>query len=61
MEMQFKNHPSVARVINYHIFHNKVPMSAFHKEINSIQSSLKDFGSWKGSINRQIAKLENKK
>ena len=60
IEAQFKNHPSVARVINYHIFHNKVPTSAFDKAIDDIKTSLKDFGSWKGAINRQISKLENK-
>ena len=60
MEAQFKNHPSIAWVINYHIFHNKIPMSAFEAHIGDYKSTMKDWGSWKGSINRQISKLESK-
>ena len=66
IDSQFKNHPSIARVtsiarvINYHIFHHKVPMSAFTKTTEEVKSSLKDLHSWKGNVNRQLNKLEAK-
>ena len=59
MEAQFKNHPSIARVINYHIFHNKVPMRAYSKAIGELKKNIQDLFSWKGGVSRQITKLEN--
>ena len=59
MEAQFKNHPSIARVINYHIFHNKVPLKTYNKSIGDLKKNIRDLFSWKGAVSRQLSKLEN--
>ena len=60
VDADFNNHPTIARVINYHMFHNKVPKQAYLNDIESIEKKLQDLFSWKGNAGRQIAKLESK-
>ena len=61
IEHEFKNHPTIARVINYHIFHHKVPMAAYKSAVDSFEQKFRDLFTWKGQITRSVTKLENKK
>ena len=60
VDADFNNHPTIARVINYHMFHNKVPKQAYLEDIEGIDKKLQDLYSWKGNAVRQLTKLENK-
>lgn len=60
VDADFNNHPTIARVINYHMFHNKIPKQAYLKEMKEVEKKLQDLFSWKGNVVRQLTKLENK-
>ena len=61
VDADFNNHPTIAKVINYHMVHNKVPKQAYLKDMDSVDKRLQDLFSWKGNVVRQLTKLDNKR
>jgi len=56
----FRNHPSIATVINYHLFQHRVPDSKFDKQMDKV-ADMKSINVWKGQITRDIKHLQLKK
>ena len=60
-EKQFRNHPTIASVINYHLFQHRVPTSTFKTSMNKVTDDIKSLHTWKGQVNRDIKALQAKK
>ena len=56
IEKGFRNHTTIASVINYHLFKHRAPLSMF----TSLDKSIKDLHTWKSQIARDVKKLEAK-
>ena len=39
---EFSNHLTIARVINYHMFHNKVPKQAYMNDMKDVEMQILD-------------------
>lgn len=59
-EKGFQKHPSIANVINYHLFTNRVPTSVFEKKHSETIAKIDSINTWKGKANRDIITLKNK-
>ena len=42
IEAEFNNHPTIVRVINYHMFHNKVPKQAYQNDMKDLEKKISD-------------------
>ena len=56
MEKNFRNHTTIASVINYHLFKHRAPLSM----ISTLDKSIKDLLVFKTQSIRDIKKLEQK-
>ena len=60
-EALFRNHPSIATVINYHLFQHRVPLTKYERELGKLESDLKAMVVWKANTTRDIKTLQAKK
>ena len=44
---QFRNHPSISTVINYHLFQHRIPMSMYKSMMGKLESEVKTINAWK--------------
>ena len=56
-DKQFRNHPSIATVINYHLFQHRVPMTLYKTTIGKMDSEVKGINAWKAQIGREIKEI----
>ena len=55
---QFRNHPSIATVINYHLFQHRVPMSMFKSMMGKLESEVKTINAWKAQMGRDFKEVK---
>ena len=55
---QFRNHPSIATVINYHLFQHRVPMSLYKSTMGKMESEVKAINAWKAQLGRDMKDLK---
>ena len=60
-ERQFRNHPTISTVLNYHLFQHRVPTSTFNNTTTQLKEEIKTFYTWKSQVNRDIKVLQAKK
>ena len=60
-EALFRNHPSIATVINYHLFQHRVPLTKYERELGKLESDVKAMVVWKANTTRDIKTLQAKK
>ena len=53
-QKQFRNHPSIATVINYHLFQHRVPMSMYKSMVGKLDAEVKGINAWKAQMGRDI-------
>jgi hypothetical protein len=56
---QFRNHPTISTVINYHLFQHRVPTTVYDTFVHEHADFVKQFNVWKGQINRDIKKASS--
>ena len=56
----FRNHPTISGVINYHLFLHRTPTTAFKKLAKKHDEHLHSFNDFKGKVERRLKKLEDK-
>ena len=54
VEANFKRHPTIATVINYHLFSNRTPTSKFVKHEDKFDSFVSGFNVWKAGVVRDL-------
>ena len=54
---QFRNHPSIATVINYHLFQHRVPMTLYKTTVGKLDSEVKGINAWKAQIGRELKEV----
>jgi len=57
----FKKHPAIATVINYHLFGNRVPQSIYEVHTTEMNAHITAYNVWKGQVIRELATLKAKK
>ena len=57
---QFCNHPSIATVINYHLFQHRVPMSLYKTTMGKLESEVQGINAWKAQLGRDMKDLKKK-
>ena len=55
---QFRNHPSIATVINYHLFQHRVPMTMFKSMMGKLESEVKTINAWKAQMGRDFKEIK---
>ena len=55
---QFRNHPSIATVINYHLFQHRVPMSLYKTNMGKLEGEVKTINAWKAQLGRDMKDLK---
>ena len=55
---QFRNHPSIATVINYHMFQHRVPMSLYKTTMGRLEGEVKTINAWKAQLGREMKDLK---
>ena len=55
---QFRNHPSIATVINYHLFQHRVPMSMYKTMMGKLESEVKGINAWKAQMGRDFKEIK---
>jgi hypothetical protein len=59
-EKQFRNHTSIATVINFYLFSHKVSQTAHDEQVQKIQDELKSLQGWRSSATRDLNKVTKK-
>ena len=59
-DMQFRNHSSIASVINFHLFQHRVPTSLYNTAMSKVEGDVKSLHVWKGQVVRDIKKLQDR-
>ena len=60
-EALFRNHPSIATVINYHLFQYRVPISKYNRELGKLESDIRAIVVWKGKHHMGYQYIASKK
>ena len=55
---QFRNHPSIATVINYHLFQHRVPMSLYKSMMGKLEGEVKAINAWKAQMGREFKEVK---
>ena len=55
---QFRNHPSISTVINYHLFQHRVPMSLYKSTMGKLESEVKTINAWKAQMGRDFKEVK---
>jgi hypothetical protein len=56
----FRNHPTISTVINYHLFQHRVPLSSFEDFKHKVEKETQAQVTWKGQVTRDVKKLMDK-
>jgi hypothetical protein len=56
----FRNHPTISGVINYHLFLHRTPSTAFKKQVKKHEELQHNYHDFKGKLERRVKKLEDK-
>jgi hypothetical protein len=56
----FRNHPTISGVINYHLFLHRTPSTAFRKLAKKHEETLHSLNDFKGKAERRLKKLEDR-
>ena len=54
---QFRNHPSIATVINYHLFQHRVPMTLYKSTVGKLETEMKGINAWKAQMGRDLKEV----
>ena len=57
-DKQFRNHPTIATVINYHLFQHRVPMTLYKSMMGKLESEVKGINAWKAQLGRDMKDLK---
>ena len=57
-DKQFRNHPTIATVINYHLFQHRVPMTLYKSMMGKLESEVKAINAWKAQLGRDMKDLK---
>ena len=57
----FRNHPSIATVINYHLFQHRVLITKYDREVGQLQKDINGLNTFKANTMRELKKLADKK
>jgi hypothetical protein len=56
----FRNHPTISGVINYHLFLHRTPSTAFKKQVKKHDDLQHNYHDFKGKVERRLKKLEDR-
>jgi hypothetical protein len=59
-EKQFRNHTSIATVINFYLFSHKVSQTAHDEQVQKITDELKSLQGWRSTATRELNKVNKK-